>query len=70
MVQSEPHSYLTSLLQATHHSNAFSHSIYPVALATDQNQTIATAVPAAGLTQTPCPSEGNAAELAPSLKRK
>lgn len=26
MVQSEPHSYLKSLLQATRHSNAFSHS--------------------------------------------
>lgn len=38
----------------------FLSQLSPVALVTDQNQSIP-AVPAAGLTQAPCPGEGNAA---------
>jgi len=46
----------------------FFSQLYPVALVTDQNQTIP-AVPAAGLTQTPYSCEGNAAEVASPLKQ-
>lgn len=60
MVQSEPPSYLQSLLQAAHHSDGVLSRLSPVALVTDQNQSIP-AVPAAGLTQAPSPGEGNAA---------
>lgn len=47
----------------------FLSQLYPVALVTDQNQSIP-AIPAAGPTQTPYPCEGNAAEAASSFKQK